>query len=498
MAKPEIREEDELGELPPLDGESRDQSEGDADYGDLLAGDDEEATLDDATGEDDPLDISDLDLDKVEGGWLGEAGEPEDVDTGDAAVVDFGDDMSPFDEAAATPSPEGARDLEDEPRLGDDDLGFGDAPERGGLDAGDEGPLDPDEEMRESDLPALDADDEGELEDSALIDSAFGSEEPLGLPWAAEPWPRVGAPVALLAATAVACAARGALVVGKSDSGAAELVRVDLEGTCERLPAEGLAAAEVCALAVDRQVVAAVLRGGRLVVSSDAGGSFAPIAGPLGEGIAASDAVFASGRLWVRTRTGGLVVHEVHDEGPSARAPIERCPVPGVAAALTCDTAVGVTVAAVLVVDDAARPTAVIHLAAGISTRRDAIDMPEADSPALFAVHGGHMAYAARQGGLVWRTSGDASKLYEWEGRITALSFVDAAGTLIVSTYSDADDTTTLVRLDAAGSASVAARIGAAPSDPDSDGRVLAMARDEARGVLWVVGGFGVAAFAIS
>ena len=402
--------------------------------------------------------------------------------------------LSVLDEAAALPDAVGAREVDDEPRLDEEDLGFGDAPEHGGLDAGEEGPVGPDEELRESDLPALDADDQGELEDSAVFDVTFASEEPLGLAWSPRPWPRVGAPVALLAATAVACAGRGALVVGRSDSGAPELVRVDLEGTCERLPGKGLAPAEVCALAVDKQVVAAVLRGGGLVVSTDAGASFAPIAGPVGEGVAASEAVFAAGRLWVRTRAGGLVAYTVHDDRPPA---FERCPIPGTAASLAADTSDGATDAAVLVVDDAARPTAVIHLARGPSGRRDAIDMPEADAPALCAVSGGHLAYAARQGGLVRRTSGDAWKVFNWDGQTTALAFVDDAGTLIVSTYSEADDTTTLVRLDADGSASVAARVGAAPSDPDSDGRVVGMARDEARGVLWVVGGFGVASFAI-
>jgi len=494
MTKEDIREEDELEELPPLDGDSRDQPEADEDYGDLVDGAEDDATLDDATGEDDPLDTDDLELDDAEGGWLGEAGEAEDADTGDASVADLGDEDPALDEPA-----EGTREVDDDPGLGDEeDLGFGDAPEHGGLDAGDEGPVDSDEELRESDLPALDADDEGELEDSALIDGTFGSEEPLGLPWAAQPWPRVGAPVALVAATAVACAGRGALVVGRSDAGVAELVRVDLEGSCERLAAEGLAASEVCALAVDKQVVAAILRGGGFVTSTDAGKSFAAIAGPLSEGVAASDAVFASGRLWVRTRAGGLLTLGLHAQGKGARPCLERCPLPGIAAAIACDTADGVPVAAVLVVDDAARPTAVIHLPGGKPIRRDAIDMPEAESPALFAVHGPHLAYAARQGGVVRRTTGDASKLFAWEGRITALSFVDTAGTLVVSTYSDSDDTTTLVRLDASGGAFVVARIGAAQSDPESDGRIVAIARDEARGVMWVVGGFGVAAFSTS
>ena len=190
----------------------------------------------------------------------------------------------------------------------------------------------------------------------------------------------------------------------------------------------------------------------------------------------------------------------MHDArgGGGERAPVERCSLPGDAAALTCDTATGKRLATVLVVDDAARPTAVVHVAPGAINRREAVDMPEADPASLFAACAGYVAYAARKGGIVWVPSrGNGWKLFEWEGRITALGFVDDAGTLAVSMYSDADDTTTLVRLDAAGNASVAARIGAAQADPDSDGRVLAMAHDEARGVLWVAGGFGVAAFAI-
>ncbi|MGA7124047.1 MAG: hypothetical protein WBY94_28350, partial [Polyangiaceae bacterium] len=98
MTKPDIREEDELGELPPLDGDSRDQPEGDADYGDLIDGAQDQATLDDATGEDDPLDANDLELDDVEGGWLGEAGEAEDNDPGDGSVVDFGDEAPVVEE----------------------------------------------------------------------------------------------------------------------------------------------------------------------------------------------------------------------------------------------------------------------------------------------------------------------------------------------------------------------------------------------------------------
>jgi hypothetical protein len=485
MTGPDVRDEDELERLPPLDGDASDEPDAEPDYRDLLEeAEGDAATLDDTTGEDDPPDTSDLDLAGGESGWLGEAGEAQDLDLGNVAIVDFEDDAAALDDG-------------EEPGVGDEDFGFGDAPERGGLDGGDEGPLDADEELRESDLPALDADEEGELDDAALVDAGFAADEPLALPWASRPWSRVGAPVPLAGTTAVVCVARGALVAGRSETGTAELVRVDLEGTCERVPAGGLDAAPLHALAVEGNLVAAVVKGGRVLVSWDGGQGFEPVA----DGIAASDIVLASGQLWVRTRSGGLVMVSLNaDSRQSGRRSdaggvlIERCPIPGVAAAVTCDTANGASVATVLVVDDAGQPTALVRPAVGASARREAIDAPEAGSPTSFTARGEHLAYAARRGGVVRRIGEGGWMPFEWEGRVTALVLVDDAGTLIASTYMEADDTSALVRLDSAGNASVVARIGA--SDPESDGRVVAMAHDEARGVVWVGGGFGVAAFA--
>jgi hypothetical protein len=491
MTEPDIREEEELGELPPLDGDARDPPDAEPDYADLLEKNEEEATLDDATAEDDPLDATVLDVDEGEGegGWLAESGEAQDLDLGNFTLADFGDELSPNDDA-------------EEAAVGDEDFGLRDAPEHGGLDAGDEGPLDADEELREADLPALDADEAGELDDAALIDATFGSDEPLGLPWAADPWLRVGAPIPLVGATAVACAARGALVAGRSDTGSAELLRVDLEGTCERQTAEGLDAADVRVLSVEGHLVAAIAQGGRLLVSFDSGGHFASVAEPIAEGIAASDAALASGRLWTLTRTGGLLIHDLAGDerqpGVARAAPtIERCAIPGVAAALTIDPSNGPTDVAVLVLDEAGRPTAIVRSTAGAPVRREGIEAPEARSPSLFAARGEHVAYAARRGGVVRRAGGGPWTPFQWEGRVTGIAFVDDAGTLVASTHSEADDTTALVRLDAAGHASVVARVGAAQADTESDGRVMAVAYDDARGVLWVAGGFGVAAFAV-
>ncbi|MBV9946640.1 MAG: hypothetical protein JOZ69_07320, partial [Myxococcales bacterium] len=419
---------------------------------------------------------------------------------GDVALLDFGTETAAVGEAEEAGEDEG-------------EYGFSDAPERGDLDGGEEGPVDADEELREADLPALDADEDGDLDDAALVDPTFASEEPLGLPWAAQPWSRVGAPVGIARATAVACVPRGALVVGRLEGGAPELVRVDLEGSCDRLPAEDLRAGEVRAISVEARLVAAVLQGGQLRLSADGGRLFWPVVEPLAGGVAASDAVVAAGRLWVVTRTGGLLVTVARDPAvgleTEARptlpvdadgSPVERCPVPGIAVALARDpvaAARGESGIAALVVDDRARPTALVRAEPGGPMSREMLDGPEARSPGLLAVRGLHAAYAARHGGVVRRGTTQMWQPFSWEGTVTALAFVDDRGTLLCATYSDADDTTAFVRVDAGGDTSVVARVGGVAPDSESDGRVMAMAHDEARGVVWAAGGFGLVTFAV-
>jgi hypothetical protein len=492
------RREDELEPLPPLDGDGKDPPEEEDDFGDVIEESTEDATLDDSTAEDDPPDVKDLDLDGAESGLTNDAAEAHDLDLGeDAAIADFG-------EEASSPA-------EDEPAVDDEDYGLAEGPERGGLDAGDEGPIDEDEELRDADLPALDADEEGDLDEAALIDAGFASDEPLGLPWAANPWLRVGAPVSLVGATAVAIAPRGAIAAGRGEDGAAELVHVDLEGSCERLQAEGLGAGAVVGLAVDGPLVAAVEQGGRLLLSFDGGRAFKPVSEPIGDAVfSAVEAVFAQDQLWVRTRSGGLVMLTA-PVGEGERSPppvrivrpregeqltVERSAVPGAASALTNDGGTAGGSAVALVVDEVGRPTALVHASGSSPARREAVEAPAASSPPLFAVRGAHVAYAARHRGIVRRAGSGPWIWSEWEGRVTAVAFVDDAGTLVASTYSDSDDTSALVQLDPSGKATVVARTGSSPTDADSDGRVAALAYDDARGVVWLAGGFGVASFA--
>ena len=482
---------DDLDELPPLDGDVRDAPEPEVEPGELP---DEEgdASLDDATGEDEPADTEELDLDEGEKGWLEEPPDAPDLDLGDVAITDFGGDAPAADDA-------------EEPGTGGEDFGLGNAPEHGGLDGGDEGPLGADDELREADLPQLDADEEGDVDEASLVEAGFAADEPVGLPWAAEPWSRVGAPVALASATAVACAGRGALVAGREEDGTAVIVRVDLEGTTQSLATVGLDAGAVTALAVEGDLVAALVEGGGVLLSHDAGATFAP----AGDDVAATDVALVGGAIWVRTPAGVLAVVR---GGVVDRAPIGLPQGPFVAMAR--DGGGGV---AALVADDAGRVSGLVR-ARGThdgAVEHQPVDSSEACGPrAVLAVRGAHVAYAARRGGVVRRGPDGDWVTHAWDGRITALAFVDDAGTLVAATYSDADDTTALVRLDAAAAgaaaprASVVARTGSSPSVEatvaadapdlaDSGGAVLSMSCDDARGVVWVAGGFGVASFAV-
>jgi hypothetical protein len=467
---PAANDEDELGELPPIDGESDSPRETDLDVDGIDTGAEGDKSLDDATAESEPVDADDLDLDPEEPGWLNDAPDAPDLDVGDPAIVPLGSESSrPEDD--------------EEPGVGNADFGLDDREEATGLDSGEEGPLAADDELRDQDLPALDADEDGDPEELRFMDDKFAADEPLGLLWAARPWASVGAPVGLGATTAVACVSRGALVAGRSDSDEPELLRIDLEGARQATAADGLdRGAGVRALAVDGEVVAVATEEGRAFVSRDGGGRFEAIGGVTG----AVDVVLASGVLWVRTRAGELFA----SVGPG-RA-VEKT-----ASAIAAIAPRGPGDLVALAVDVAGRPTAVLRGAPDGSLQRDPIvEAPEPWSPACLAARGPWIAYPTR-GGVVRRGPDGSWRRFTWEGRVTTLVFVDEAGALLAATYSDADDTTGLVCLDAAGHASVVARIGATHGDVDSDGRVFSMACDNPRGVVWVAGGFGLVAFAM-
>lgn len=479
-----------MSDLPPLDGEVDESSDPEIDV------DDEQTPvpLDDGPGDARPgedADFDPIDGDENERSWLSEETDSEDLDLGAGALCDIGAEGSLLPESDEAESP-GDGDQEDDS-------------EEIELDGGEEGPLAPDDELRDEDLPALDADGDGEFDDKAFMDDRFAAEGSLGLPWAMKPWDRVGAPLELDRATAVACVPRGALVAARAESRAPELFRVDLEGSREPMsPAGGLAHGPLTALAVHGTTVAGICVDGRLVISHDGGSHFEETAHPLTLCDALyCDALYSGRTLWLRSASG--VLFASNDDGRS----VLRCRAPGPVVAMARDgsgSQAGSSAMAALVVDEAAHPIALLYGDDGARVaRQEDVDAPSVGVPVALAVRGRHVAFASPSG-VACRTAEDRWQSFAWEGRITAIAFVDDEGTLLAATYAPADDTTGLIRLDRSGRASVVARVGAAPRQsgiaeslsPRGDGRVVALACDDARGVVWAVGDFGVAAFAVA
>src|SRR5579863_3682614 len=263
-------DEEQLGELPPMDGDSDDSGEAEEGSEKNLEVPPEDGGGPDEDGVSELLpQEADVSIHDTGGSWLNEEPEASDLDLGAlGTIVELGGDGSPS---------------EDEPPGGfDEDTELWDDARKTGLDGGDEGPLAADEELRDEDLPALDSDDEGEGADALFVDASFAADDPLGVPWASRPWPRVGAPLRLTGATSIACAGRYVVVALRAEERdgvkrSSELVHVDLEGSHTVLNATGFYGADVEALANDGTgsgVVAVVLRGGRLVTSGDGGVHF--------------------------------------------------------------------------------------------------------------------------------------------------------------------------------------------------------------------------------
>ncbi|MCL2448465.1 MAG: hypothetical protein FWD17_05915 [Polyangiaceae bacterium] len=468
--------EDELDDLPPLDGATEDL-EAELDDDEPLTGDGGSDDLDDSTLEDEPVDASELEVDEHGPSWLDDGSDSDGPDLGETGPLELRDE-DPYDADDDGPSAAG------------EDFGFDDT-ERVVLDGGDEGPLDPDDELREEDLPSLDADDEGEGDDAAFWEGRLSAEEPAGFAWAQKPWLRVGAPLSLVEARALACVSRGALVCARTESSAREVVRVDLEGGTEPVPVALSGEQPVRRISADGGRVALVLDSGQLWIRSAEEGRFERVAA----GVSVADAIVVGAEVWVRTSSGALLA------SPDGGQTLARCPVPGNAAAfaLDCDAADegGVIV---LVTDDARQPLALVRGVPGGAVVRQPLDSAGAvGSQGLFAARGGSLAYLSRNERIIRRTSsGKAWESFEWEGKVTALSFIDSAGTLLAAVYSEADDATALVRIDAAARPAIVARVGALAESPQADGRVAAIVPDESRGVVWVAGGFGVAVFAVA
>jgi hypothetical protein len=490
-AKPPARDldDEELDDLPPIDG-------GDAEDGEPPPEelDEEEAgreggagdPLDDSTGEDDPVDDEELDTAGAEGGWMDDAGESETLDVG---VPDT------FGEEEGSALLEGADELEAEE---EDDLGFGEEPSAVG-DAGEEGFVDDDEDLREEDLPRLDAEDESDLDDADLAFSLPDDDEieESRPPWDDRAWERAEGEVRVPpAAAAPACG--GAVVTAFGEG----LARVEPDGQVTRLEGLGLRGGAPTAIASQEDGGGGLLvttpRGG-VLVSSDGGRSFveangwracvASEVGPGGRDVDGPLEIAARGaEIWGRTRSGALVASR--DRG----ATWERVAAGKRFEAIALDAATGDLFA---VARDAGA-THVLQVAqgavlGGAFVAEDWAALPS--GPVIdLAAHAGELAIGVLGRGAFRGASGASRAWARLEGTasITALTF-GSFGAILVALYSDGDGKSWIVEGKPEVPPSVVAELEA-PADDDEGARVKALRWDDRRKVLWAAGGFGLAA----
>ncbi len=242
--------DDEIDPLPPIDGDEGDQVLGGED--EIDDPDEEESNaLDDATGEDDPIEDEDF-------------GDDESTAIGDDAegLGDPTDDVASFD-GDSEPFTEG----DDAPGIGGDEYGLDEVDQNPAMnDGGEEGLEEEDEALRAEDLPPLDADDEAEQSEDGFFERLDVRD---GLLWETPPWELVLAHP-LEGVTALAAGDAGAYVFAR------KLIWLSEHGQARDLPARGLGG-RVLELVASAGLIDAVSEGGRVVRSTDDGASFAAL-----------------------------------------------------------------------------------------------------------------------------------------------------------------------------------------------------------------------------
>jgi hypothetical protein len=269
--------DDWLSELPPLDGAEDEPAAEDGMHDDLLPDGDEDASLDDSAADDlevdDGVDIADDAPSAAEDDerWEADVGEPE---------LDLTDDANGE-----------ATDVE-APGVSESDLDLDDDLPPSADDAGEEGTTDAVEQSIDEELPALDADDEGDFEDALLLETGLMVPPAEGPRWANEPWERVST----------------------SDRALALAVPDD----------DAVVALAMCAAP---ELLVSVTAAGRLLVDGDAvaarAGRFVPpalLAGKLGPPLLALMKRDASAVLWAASRSG--LVAQSGDLGRSWSTPV--------------------------------------------------------------------------------------------------------------------------------------------------------------------------------
>ena len=462
-------EAEEVDHLPPLDGGEEEPEPVAPDLDDDEIQNEAGDPFDDqAAKEEDAVQF--LEIGGAESGWLD--------DSIAESLDDEGDDLLLQD--AVDPLSDN-----DEPGVGDEDYGLGESEESGVLDAGEEGPGEDDEELREDELPRRDADEGGAPEDSDFIDEGFGIESGvLGVPWSAETWERAGAPLDVAPMRSVACVPRGVL------AGGAGLWRVDLEGSKERIAAEGVQDCDLLHVLSDGPRVAVTTEGARVFVSRDGGGTFTSSDGWRAlsrpdEAAVGIDVVLGGDELWGRTAQGALLwsgdfgIHWEKVDG-------------------------GGFVAAVCM-DDARKLVALVRTLSGAEVVRGrrghfvhtslpaGLVQPERLDRALLAARGAEVALAIDRSPVCISPDGLSWAHVPGTESATALGWQHDEGMLMVGLHDPVQERAWLARVSSRGDAHIVAEVFGAR--PDAEGGILSLACDDARGVVWIAGGFGLAAF---
>ena len=478
-------EEDELDELPPMDGEDVEEegAEGeDLDEEPMDGGD----PMDDSTGEDEPLE--EIEVAGAESGWLDDAGESDGLDVG-----------TPETFGAEEESPtllEGA----EEPEAGEDEVAFGVGAEGDSLvgDAGEEGFEDEEEDLREEDLPRLDSgQDDTESDDADLLDGLPDdevSEEPRP-PWDDRAWERVEGGTELAAVEVIACSPDGLIVgaqglarMGRNGEGLTPLEAVGLRGA-----ARGLAVLPDALFASTRS---------SLFASEDSGKTFKEANGwralfEPSEGEGALEIVSVAGDLRGRGAGGAVVWSGDRGESWSRVLPDYRFE------AIAADASRG----EVVLLAREATATTIARGSKGKLVVSSTGVLPSGKTIAVVA-HNGQLAVALGRGAFRTdeagvhdggdTTSGVPARWTRLEGTagLTAMTFARGDGTLLIALDSEAEGRAWILEARAGAPALTVAEMGDSGSanEEGDEVRVRALCWDAAAGVVWAAGGFGLVA----
>jgi hypothetical protein len=277
--------------------------------------------------------------------------------------------------------------------------------------------------------------------------------------------------------------------------GGAGLLRVDLEGAVDKLVANSLSGGDITRVWAHGAAFVVTTEEGGLFVSPSldrkGGATFTRVDAwrrlvRPDEAAAGIEVVMAEGELWARTAQGMVLFSR--DLGAS----FEVVDLGGFVAAVGVDAA-GALVALVRTLRGAelarGRRGALTHVAL-----RGALAKEELAGKVQLAARGLDVALAPEgkpvslslDGGVSWaRAAGTETT--------TAMAWAAAEGCLLVGLFDERQERAFLAHVSPRGEPRLVAEMTGAP--PDVEGGIHALACDDARGVVWVAGGFGVAAF---